>query len=520
GTNIAGNPNLTITVPATRTYGEPALTRSSSRTAIESGTPSCIGAPTSRAPRMPACVRRLALSRATCRSTPGGSSPRAIQWLPPCIVRWLWQSTIAGTLVAPPASPPSASVVSAASLGRIHEILPSSMATLMPARSESDVPSASAASWSTTRVIAAMLGSPVQDDLAALAGAHDLECLREVLRREAVRDHGGDVETALQHRAHAVPGLEHLAAVDPLQGEAAEDHLVPIDRDLLIRDAEKRDAAAVVHEREHRAKRRGAAGHLEPDVESLEHSELFHHSVERRRREVHRERRAKPARESEPVVVAVGDDDVACADESADRRGHHADRARAGDEDIFASELERQRAVHGVAERVEAGADLVGHPRRQDVRVRRRNADVLGECARPLHADTDRVAAEMTPPGAAVAAMPAGHMALDRDALAYYETAHLAADLGDRALELVTDDERDRDRLLRPRVPIPDVKIGAADRRVVDAHEEIVGADRGTRGVLEPDPRLSAALHERAHQITPRARPTFANAVTARSTCS
>src|SRR5438093_11753204 len=476
-------------------YGEPALPRSSSRTAIESGTPSCIGAPTSRAQRMPASARRLALSRATCRSNSGGSSPRAIQWLPPGIVRWLWQSTIAGTIVAPPASTTSASVVSAASLGRIHKIRPSSMARLMPVRTESDVPSANAASWRTTRVIAAMLGSPVQDDLAALAGAHDLECLREVLRREAVRDHGGDVETALQHRAHAVPGLEHLAAVDPLQGQAAEDHLIPVDRDLLVGDPEQRDAAPVIHELEHRSERGGAAGHLEPDVEPFEHSKLLHHRVERRRCEVHRERRAEPAREREPVVVSVGDDDVACADEPADRRGHDADRAGAGDEDVFARELERQRAVHGVAERVEARADLVGHPGRQDIRVRRGHADVLGERPGPLHADADRVAAQVTPPGPAIAAMPAGHMTLDSNALPGREAAHLAADLRDRALELMTDDERHRDRLLRPGVPVPDVKIGAADRRVVDAHQEVVWTDRRSRDVLEPDPRLAPALH-------------------------
>src|SRR5437867_154132 len=165
------------------------------------------------------------------------------------------------------------------------------------ARPRDDRPNASGAAKGTAAPLSFSSVGPVQHDLPALTRAHDLERLRELLRRETVRDHRGDVEAALQHRAHAVPGLEHLATVDPLQGEAAEDHLVPVDRDLLIRDPEKRDATAVVHEREHRAERRGAAGHLEADVESLEHSELFHHRVERSRREVHRERRAKAARE-------------------------------------------------------------------------------------------------------------------------------------------------------------------------------------------------------------------------------
>jgi hypothetical protein len=90
-------------------------------------------------------------------------------------------------------------------------------------------------------------------------------------------------------------------------------------------------------------------------------------------------------------------------------------------------------------------------------------------------------------------------VALDRDALTRLEPRHLAADLGDRALELVADDEWHRDGLLGPRVPVPDVQVGTADRRVVDTHEEVVRADRRPRGVLEPDARLAAALHERAH---------------------
>ena len=46
------------------------------------------------------------------------------------------------------------------------------------------------------------------------------------------------------------------------------------------------------------------------------------------RADVHGARRAHPSREVEPVVVDVGDDDVARADVARDRRRHDADRAR------------------------------------------------------------------------------------------------------------------------------------------------------------------------------------------------
>ena len=63
--------------------------------------------------------------------------------------------------------------------------------------------------------------------------------------------------------------------------------------------------------------------------------------------------------ELEPVGVDVGDDDVAGADMAADRRRHDADRPGAGDQHVLADEIEGERRVHGVAERIEDGADLV-----------------------------------------------------------------------------------------------------------------------------------------------------------------
>src|SRR5579885_1716830 len=50
---------------------------------------------------------------------------------------------------------------------------------------------------------------PGQDDLAALAGAHDLEALPELVILEVVRDDRADVEPGLEHDRHLVPGFVH-----------------------------------------------------------------------------------------------------------------------------------------------------------------------------------------------------------------------------------------------------------------------------------------------------------------------
>src|SRR5882672_11402047 len=116
--------------------------------------------------------------------------------------------------------------------------------------------------------------------------------------------------------------------------------------------------------------------------------------------------------------------------------------------------------------------------------------------------------------------MAAGDVSFYGDALPLCEPAHLGADLGHRALEFVADDQRHLDGLLRPGVPVDDVQVGPADRRVMDAHQQVVRADRRLRDLFHPDARLFLALHEGLHETTPSSRPTLVNAATARSRCA
>ncbi|MGW2406806.1 3-hydroxyacyl-CoA dehydrogenase NAD-binding domain-containing protein, partial [Streptomyces sp. NPDC001739] len=73
------------------------------------------------------------------------------------------------------------------------------------------------------------------------------------------------------------------------------------------------------------------------------------------------------------------------------RRRHQADRPRAGDQDVLADQRERQRGVHGVAERVEDRGDVEVHRDAVHPHVRRGQCHVLGEGAVP--ADTEPVEA-------------------------------------------------------------------------------------------------------------------------------
>ena len=105
--------------------------------------------------------------------------------------------------------------------------------------------------------------------------------------------------------------------------------------------AQHRDAPAMRHVGEHIAQRGGVARHLQADVEAFLHPQLALDIGEGSRCE-------RPARsvtpiflrQVEPVLVDVGDHDVARAGVADDGGGHHADRTGAGDQHVFAQHRE------------------------------------------------------------------------------------------------------------------------------------------------------------------------------------
>ena len=85
--------------------------------------------------------------------------------------------------------------------------------------------------------LAAAEAARAEPDLAAVARQHRVEALLEIGEGKAVGDDGPDIEAALEHHGHLVPGFVHLAAVDSFDGELVEDDQVPIDCGAAGHDA-------------------------------------------------------------------------------------------------------------------------------------------------------------------------------------------------------------------------------------------------------------------------------------------
>ncbi len=181
--------------------------------------------------------------------------------------------------------------------------------------------------------------------------------------------------------------------------------------------------------------------------------------------------------EIEAVVVDVGDDDEAGADVARDRRRHDADRPGAGDQHVLAYQVEGERGMRCIAEGIEDRRQVATDVVRDLERVEGGNGEIFGEGAGAVHADANGVAAKMPTPGAAVAAIAAGDVALAGDAVADIEALHLLAQGHDLADIFMANLHADGDGLGRPLVPFPDVDVGAADRGLGDLDEHVVMAD-------------------------------------------
>jgi hypothetical protein len=169
------------------------------------------------------------------------------------------------------------------------------------------------------------------------------------------------------------------------------------------------------------------------------------------------------------------------------------------DEHVLAEHRKRQGGMHRISERVEDRRDLLVDPQPVMPDVRHRQRYVLRECAWALHAEPDRMCAEMAPARHAVSTAPADDMPLTADEVADLKVAHVRADRGHLTDELMSDDHRHRDRLLGPGIPAEDVQIGAADPRLADADQQIVDPNFGFWDVLEPKARSGFGLDQRAH---------------------
>src|SRR5439155_22037495 len=117
-------------------------------------------------------------------------------------------------------------------------------------------------------------------------------------------------------------------------------YLRPVDAELMIRQTEHRDAAAVRHVVDHVAHRARLAGPLAADVEALLHPQLLLDTAQSRFTHVRRACHADPARELEPVVADAGDDDEPFAVVGRDHRSNDPDRPLALAPDVVGYDSE------------------------------------------------------------------------------------------------------------------------------------------------------------------------------------
>jgi hypothetical protein len=179
--------------------------------------------------------------------------------------------------------------------------------------------------------------------------------------------------------------------------------------------------------------------------------------------------------------------------------GHDADRPGAGDQHVLADEVEGERGMDRVAERIEDRAELVVDVVGQRHDVERRHPHVIREGAGDVDADAARLGVEMIAAAACGPALHPDHMALARDTLADLEAPDVGADRGDLARIFMAHDHRRRDRLPRPVVPVEDVHVGAADPGLVHLHQHVLGPDLGNRLLRQPEAGFRLFFDEGAH---------------------
>jgi hypothetical protein len=105
----------------------------------------------------------------------------------------------------------------------------------------------------------------------------------------------------------------------------------------------------------------------------------------------------------------------------------------------------------------------------------------------------------MTPSSQTVSTAAAYYMSFSRDEIADFEIVNIASDLNDPAYELVTDRHGDGNGLSSPLVPVVNVHIRAADRRLVNLDEDVIDPHFRNRNLFQKDAGLPFGFNQGFH---------------------
>ena len=111
-----------------------------------------------------------------------------------------------------------------------------------------------------------------------------------------------------------------------------------------------------------------------------------------------------------------------------------------------------------------------------------------------IHAYPLRVRTKMPPASQTIAAVSTGDVSLAHHEIAAHKSFHVVTDSINDAGKLVTDGHRHWNGFLRPVVPVVDVHVGTADRRLQHPDQHVIAADLWNRNILEPETRLALAF--------------------------
>src|SRR5260370_17926298 len=124
------------------------------------------------------------------------------------------------------------------------------------------------------------------------------------------------------------------------------------------------------------------------------------------------------------------------------RSRHDADRAGAGDQDVFPEHGKRQRGMHRIAKRIKDGCNLKRNRLRVLPHVHHGHDDEFSEGARAVYAYSLRVCTKMPPACQAVATASANDVALTADNVSGIVISDIRAHFDDLAHKFVPNNHR------------------------------------------------------------------------------
>src|ERR1700674_3826502 len=354
-------------------------------------------------------------------------------------------------------------------------------------------------------------GRQVKHDLDGLASLERREAFFEALERHDVRDDRLQVDAPQTHeRLHLIPRLPHAPAEHADHRDALEHHVLgEIEGAVPAGDPQPRRAPAVTQRRQTGIERDRIAAHLQQDVGAVAAGLAADRLAEVWRRGGQDDVGAHDAGQRELVRIRVDGDDLRSAGRSRHADGHEPDRPGAGDQDGLQTDVTDRNSVDRVADRVEDGGPFIRHAGIELPDVALGHGDVVGETAVAIHADHFDGGADVRLTRATQETGAVRDVAFGRHALADAHAANGGADRGDDAHEFMPDDQRRAQAVLRPRVPGPDVRVGAADAGLEHADEHVVGTDRGNRHFAQSHAGTGPLFDECTHaarDVVPRSR--------------